>query len=165
VNATYIFLIWEFIDRAPVDDVPPKVRRIMQGPIDRHPLPFRDGRYCRAQIATGCTRNLLLLLDRLFEAGGSGNGESLMRIPALVILTISTVLTGASARAQTYSPDYPVCLQTYGINGGYIECGYTSLAQCGLSASGRAGQCINNPYFAAGQVPAGALYRRHRRVY
>jgi uncharacterized membrane protein len=30
VNATYIFLIWELIDRAPVDDVPPKVRRIMQ---------------------------------------------------------------------------------------------------------------------------------------
>jgi hypothetical protein len=88
-----------------------------------------------------------------------------MRIPALAILTISTVLTGTSARAQTYSPDYPVCLQTYGINGGYIECGYTSLAQCGLSASGRAAQCINNPYFAAGRVPAGARYRRHRRVY
>ena len=30
VNATYIFLIWELIDRAPVDDVPPKVRRIMR---------------------------------------------------------------------------------------------------------------------------------------
>jgi uncharacterized membrane protein len=29
VNATYIFLIWELIDRAPVDAVPPKVRRIM----------------------------------------------------------------------------------------------------------------------------------------
>jgi uncharacterized membrane protein len=30
VNATYIFLIWELIDRAPVDDVLPKVRRIMR---------------------------------------------------------------------------------------------------------------------------------------
>ncbi len=30
VNATYIFPIWELIDRAPVDDVPPKVRRIMR---------------------------------------------------------------------------------------------------------------------------------------
>ena len=30
VNATYIFLIWELIDRTPVDDVPPKVRRIMR---------------------------------------------------------------------------------------------------------------------------------------
>jgi hypothetical protein len=41
-----------------------------------------------------------------------------MRIPALAILTIATVLTAASARAQTYNPDYPVCLQTYGIDGG-----------------------------------------------
>jgi TMEM175 potassium channel family protein len=30
VNATYIFLIWELIDRAPVDGVPPKVRTIMR---------------------------------------------------------------------------------------------------------------------------------------
>src|SRR5436309_5375949 len=29
VNATYIFLIRELIDRTPVDDVPPRVRRIM----------------------------------------------------------------------------------------------------------------------------------------
>ena len=30
VNATYIGLIWELIDRAPVDDVAPRVRRIMR---------------------------------------------------------------------------------------------------------------------------------------
>jgi hypothetical protein len=30
VNATYLFLILELVDRAPVDDVPPKVRRIMR---------------------------------------------------------------------------------------------------------------------------------------
>jgi hypothetical protein len=30
VNATYIFLILELIDRAPADHVPPKVRRIMR---------------------------------------------------------------------------------------------------------------------------------------
>jgi uncharacterized membrane protein len=30
VNATYIFLIWELVEPAPVDDVPPKVRRIMR---------------------------------------------------------------------------------------------------------------------------------------
>src|SRR6202048_4555396 len=30
VNATYIFLIWELIDPAPADDVPPKVRKIMR---------------------------------------------------------------------------------------------------------------------------------------
>ena len=88
-----------------------------------------------------------------------------MRIRALAILTIATVLTAASARAQTYDPNYPVCLQTFGIDGGYIDCGYTSLGQCALSASGRAAQCIVNPYFAGAQVPAGGHYRRHRRVY
>jgi hypothetical protein len=36
-----------------------------------------------------------------------------MRIPALAILTTVTVLTAAPALAQTYSPDYPVCLQAY----------------------------------------------------
>ena len=52
-----------------------------------------------------------------------------MRIRAWAILTIATVLTAAPALAQMYNPDYPVCLQTYGIDGGYIGCGYTSLAQ------------------------------------
>jgi uncharacterized protein DUF3551 len=87
-----------------------------------------------------------------------------MRIPALVISTIATVLAAAPARAQTYSPDYPVCLHAFGEKAGYIECGYTSLAQCALSASGRAAQCIINPYFASAQMPAGPHYRRHRSV-
>jgi hypothetical protein len=87
-----------------------------------------------------------------------------MRIPALAISTIATVLVAAPARAQTYSPDYPVCLHAFGEKAGYIECGYTSLAQCALSASGRAAQCIINPYFASAQVPAGPHYRRHRSV-
>jgi hypothetical protein len=88
-----------------------------------------------------------------------------MRIPALAILTIAAVLTAAPAPAQTYDPAYQVCLQTYGLDGGYIDCGYRSLAQCAQSASGRAAQCIVNPYFAGAQVPAGPRDRRHRRVY
>src|ERR1700704_2793296 len=75
-----------------------------------------------------------------------------MRIRAWAILTIATVLTAAPALAQMYNPDYPVCLQTYGIDGGYIGDGYTSLAQCALSAGGRAAQCIINPYFAGAQA-------------
>ena len=86
-----------------------------------------------------------------------------MRIPALAILTISTVLTAAPARAQTYGTDYPICLQVYGRGGGYIACRYTSLAQCAQSASGRAAQCIVNPYFASAHAPADT--RRQRRVY
>jgi len=87
--------------------------------------------------------------------------EALMRIPALAILTVATVLTSVPARAQTYDPAYPVCLHVYRAN--YYECSYTSLPQCNASASGRAAQCVINPYFAGAQDPVG--YRRHRRVY
>jgi hypothetical protein len=88
-----------------------------------------------------------------------------MRIPALAMLTTAAVLTAAPVRAQTYDPNYPVCLQTYGIDGGYIECSYNSLAQCAQSASGRAAQCITNPYFAGAQAPVGPRSRRDRRGY
>jgi hypothetical protein len=59
---------------------------------------------------------------------------------------------------QSYDPNYPVCLQIYDIDGGYIDCGYTSLAQCAQSASGRAAQCITNPYFASPR------YQQRRRA-
>jgi hypothetical protein len=72
-----------------------------------------------------------------------------MRIPALTLLAIAAASVATSARAQTYDPAYPVCLQVYqGWNDYYFECGYTSLAQCNMSASGRAAQCIVNPYYA-----------------
>ena len=81
-----------------------------------------------------------------------------MRASTLAILTI-TVLTAVPARAQTYDPRYPVCLQAYAIRGGYIDCSYVSLAQCAASASGRAAMCYVNPYFAGKQMPA---YRSRR---
>jgi hypothetical protein len=84
---------------------------------------------------------------------------------ALVIRTMAAMMIAAPAAAQTYSPDYPVCLQAYTIDGGYIECAYTSLAQCANSASGRAAQCVVNPNFASASVPAGPRHRRPRRAY
>jgi len=86
--------------------------------------------------------------------------EAVMRIPALATLTIAAVLTATPALAQTYDPKYPVCLQTYGISGGYIDCSYGSLAQCSATASGRAAQCITNPFFAGAQRPVEPRYRR-----
>ena len=84
-----------------------------------------------------------------------------MRLLAWTTLTIATMLAAAPARAQTYDPGYPVCLQTYGIDGGYIECSFTSLAQCSASASGRSAQCLTNPYFA----PGARKLPRQRGVY
>jgi hypothetical protein len=87
-----------------------------------------------------------------------------MRIPTLAVLAIGPLAAAAPAPAQTYSPDYPVCLHVYG-PATYYECRYTSLPQCNLSASGRAAQCVVNPYFANAYEPQGPGYRRYRRLY
>lgn len=89
-----------------------------------------------------------------------------MRIPALAILTTAAILTATPTRAQTYDPNYPVCLQIYvRWNDSYFECGYTSLEQCRWSASGRAAQCVINPYYAGAKGSPGRRDRRHRRAY
>ena len=62
-----------------------------------------------------------------------------MRRLALAILAIATVSAVGPAAAQTYAPNYPVCLHVYGPIT-YYECRYTSLPQCNASASGRAAQ-------------------------
>jgi len=69
-------------------------------------------------------------------------------IEAVLTAAIAALVAASPVYAQTYDPSYPVCLQLYGRAGGYISCGYTSIAQCQLTASGRAAQCIVNPYFA-----------------
>jgi hypothetical protein len=86
-----------------------------------------------------------------------------MRILALAILAAGTVLAAAPARAQTYAPGYPVCLHVYGPVS-YYECSYTSLPQCNASASGRAAQCVVNPYIANAAIASPAV-RRHNRYY
>src|ERR1700738_3968364 len=81
--------------------------------------------------------------------GGHSSVGGLMRILALAILTNATASVAPSARAQTYAPAYPVCLQIYqGWNDYYFECAYTSLPQCNASASGRAAQCSVNQCYA-----------------
>jgi hypothetical protein len=86
-----------------------------------------------------------------------------MRIPASMILTVAVALTATPALAQTYDPKYPVCLQVYqGFTNYYFECGYMSLAQCQMSASGRAASCVVNPYYAGAQAKP---RRKQRRVY
>jgi hypothetical protein len=64
-------------------------------------------------------------------------------------LTILGVAIALPARAQTYDPSYPVCLQVYqgGIADYYFECHYRTMAQCQATASGRAAQCVVNPYY------------------
>ena len=68
------------------------------------------------------------------------------------------------AQAQTYGSNYPVCLHVYGPVS-YYECSYGSLAQCNVSASGRAAQCVTNPYVAQAAYGDPPLRKRARRIY
>ena len=81
-----------------------------------------------------------------------------MRSLVWTMLSIAA-LSGTPAQAQTYGSAFPVCIQTYGISGNGIDCSYTLMDQCRASASGRAAQCISNPYYA------GAPVRRRGRGY
>jgi hypothetical protein len=83
----------------------------------------------------------------------------------ILALTIFGMLSMGPATAQTYDPAYPICLHVYKAGINYYECSFTSLPQCKASASGRAAECIVNPYFAGGEVPAGKRHYRHPRVY
>ncbi|UEM17093.1 DUF3551 domain-containing protein [Bradyrhizobium barranii subsp. barranii] len=56
------------------------------------------------------------------------------------------LLATAPARAQTYDPRYPVCIEIYTIDGSSIDCSFTSIAQCAATASGQSAQCYANPY-------------------
>ena len=80
----------------------------------------------------------------------------------LAVSALATILLAVPARAQTYDPNYPVCIHIYGdLEGDRIECAFSSLAQCQATASGRAATCSVNPYFAGSpQVPS----RRGRPV-
>jgi Protein of unknown function (DUF3551) len=67
---------------------------------------------------------------------------------ALAIFGATVILAGP-ARAQAYDPRYPVCLQVYDdIAHTTIDCSFTSMPQCGATASGRFASCVVNPYFA-----------------
>ena len=69
--------------------------------------------------------------------------RALASIAVLIAASLAT-----AARAQTYDPAYPVCLQIYqGYVDYYFECRYRTMAQCYASASGRAAQCVVNPYY------------------
>jgi Protein of unknown function (DUF3551) len=87
----------------------------------------------------------------------------MMRVLAFAILAVVMVSKTAPAQAQTYDPAYPVCLQVYqGFVDYYFECRYTSIPQCQASASGRAAQCVVNPYYAK---PVPRKKRRAGRPY
>jgi hypothetical protein len=84
-----------------------------------------------------------------------------MRLKLYAIAAFTVAFAGPAA-AQTYDPNYPVCMQYYGgsFGGNYIDCSFTSIPQCQATASGRPAECYVNPYYA-GRPPV--LKRRAYR--
>jgi hypothetical protein len=80
-----------------------------------------------------------------------------MRIATLATLTLAAVASAGPARAQTYNPNYPVCMQAYSPFM-YYDCHFFSIPECKASASGRGAQCVVNPYYAG---PPPVRRRRH----
>jgi len=87
-----------------------------------------------------------------------------MRALALAIVALGAVYAATPARAQTYDPAYPVCLQVYqGMVDYYFECAYQTMGQCQASASGRSASCVVNPYYHGVQRPGTPPVVHHRR--
>ena len=84
-----------------------------------------------------------------------------MRYTLLASLITVTVVAASPARAQSYNPDYPVCMQVYSPFQ-YFDCSFFSIPDCKASASGRGAQCVVNPYYAGDDEPP---VPRRRRVY
>jgi hypothetical protein len=148
--------------------------RAGEQPIRRKPPIARVRRpspYSRKITIPGCPRRRAwnplkakgFLISQEVMIFDGDRAEVLMRILALVILAIGAVYGAAPAQAQTYDPNYPVCLQIYDdMVHYYFECRYTSIPQCQASAFGRAAQCVVNPFYAGKQAkPAHRRKRSH----
>ncbi|MBR0754693.1 DUF3551 domain-containing protein [Bradyrhizobium jicamae] len=87
-----------------------------------------------------------------------------MRMTLAVMIGAGAALLAAPAQAQTYDPRYPVCMDLVVMDGGqYIDCSFTSKAQCDAAASGRPAKCFANPYFAAAPNVAPSATSRPRQ--
>jgi hypothetical protein len=105
--------------------------------------------------------------DRSCEAGIWEDFR--MKLPYASATALSLTILGAAialpARAQTYDPNYPVCLQVYqgGIADFYFECHYRTMAQCQATASGRFAQCVVNPYYGGPKAKRNKRQQRSRQ--
>jgi hypothetical protein len=79
---------------------------------------------------------------------------------AVSLYAFGILSVAGPAQAQTYDPDYPVCLHEFGPTN-YYSCRYFSIPQCAPLAQGRSAECIVNPYYAGNQRKVSPP-RRHR---
>jgi uncharacterized protein DUF3551 len=91
-----------------------------------------------------------------------------MRISAFAastILAIGTVAAAVPARAQTYDPNFPICMHVIQFETAYEDCTFHTMNQCRASASGRSAMCSINPFYRGLSAAPGRPERRHRRTY
>ncbi|MBR0692260.1 DUF3551 domain-containing protein [Bradyrhizobium lablabi] len=84
-----------------------------------------------------------------------------MRMLRWMILGGAVILVVTPARAQSYDPRYPVCLQVWQWGGSYyFDCSYTTWDQCRANAVGLAAMCLDNPYWPRARPrPSGGRLR------
>ena len=75
----------------------------------------------------------------------------------LVVLTLLS-LSAIDARPTAAEVYRPWCVQYWGTRGGATNCGFTSYAQCLMTATpGSGGHCVQNPWYlwygSGGQRP------------
>ena len=69
-----------------------------------------------------------------------------MRIKLIwTILASGTICLTSPSHAQTFDPNYPVCIEITEWGGTHIDCSYTSMPPCQMTASNN-GRCFANPY-------------------
>ena len=78
-----------------------------------------------------------------------------MRVSIWAMLAVAVGLMTAPARAQTYDPRFPFCLDAHDGNGSYMDCSYYTREQCaasdeGAEPAGRGGALRQ----ARGRIPA-----------
>jgi hypothetical protein len=83
-------------------------------------------------------------------------GIDLMRA---TLIALALICSCETAHAQAWDSRYPVCMVIYGPFA-HNDCRYMTLEQCRPLASGRAAQCVENPFFAG---PEDGSKRRLRR--
>ena len=90
-----------------------------------------------------------------------------MRLQLCSIIAALALLAAVPARAQTYDPRYPVCMQIVEAPGGmHIDCSFTSIPQCRATASGLPATCSINPYFVpAYPEPSGRVDPQRHHIY
>jgi hypothetical protein len=84
---------------------------------------------------------------------------------SVLIIAIGMVWAGSPAQAQTYDPNYPVCMHVIGLGSDYYNCSFTTLAQCAASASGRPARCDANPFYGGAGNAFARSDRRYRPAY